>query len=92
MKAFRTRFREESWYSKPQGRSWPAIEKAIERFVKVELKGFGGKITSETSKRDFDRFKSAYASLFFTQVNEFLKKDVGVKMVCSQQWVLERLL
>ena len=81
MKTYRVRFREESWYRKPQDRSWPGLEKALERFCKVELKKWGGKITKNTSKRDFERFKVGYTSLFFSQVNDFLKRDVGVKMV-----------
>jgi len=79
MKTYRVRFREESWYRKPQDRSWPGLEKALERFCKVELKKWGGKITKNTSKRDFERFKVGYTSLFFSQVNDFLKRDVGVK-------------
>ena len=79
MRSFRDRFREESWFSKPQERSWTTIEKALERFVKSEIRKFGGKVCKKTSKRDFDRFKVAYQSLFFQQVNDLLKKDVGVK-------------
>ena len=79
MRSFRDRFREESWYGKPQDRTWSTIEKALERFIKVEIKKFGGKVCKKTSKRDFDRFKTAYQSLFFAQVNDLLKKDVGVK-------------
>ena len=79
MASFRERFREESWFRKPQERSWAGIEKAMERFVKVELKKCGGKIAKGTSKRDFERFQVAYRSLFFQQVNDFLKRDVGVK-------------
>jgi len=66
MRAFRERFREESWFQQPQGRQWPGIEKALERFGKNELKKAGGKINKETSKRDFDRFKIAYESQFFS--------------------------
>ena len=79
MKAFRERFREESWFGKPQERSWPTVQKALERFAKVELKKVGGKISKETSKRDFERFKISYQSTFFQVINEFLKRDVGVK-------------
>ena len=79
MRSFRDRFREESWYGKPQDRTWSTIEKALERFIKVEIKKFGGKVCKKTSKRDFDRFRNAYQSLFFAQVNDLLKKDVGVK-------------
>ena len=79
MRSFRDRFREESWYGKPQDRTWSTIEKALERFIKVEIKKFGGKVCKKTSKRDFDRFRTAYQSLFFAQVNDLLKKDVGVK-------------
>ena len=79
MRAFRERFREESWFQQPQGRQWPGIEKALERFEKNELKKAGGKINKETSKRDFDRFKIAYESQFFQLINDFLKRDLGVK-------------
>ena len=79
MKAFRERFREESWFPKPQNRTWTNIEKALERFISSELKKSGGKISKSTLKRDFDRFRTSYQSLFFQQVNDFLKRDVGVK-------------
>ena len=56
MKTFRARFREESWYRKPQDISWPTLEKALVSFVKVKIKKWGGKINKNTSKRDFERF------------------------------------
>jgi hypothetical protein len=77
--AFRERFREESWFRKPQDRTWTDIEKALERFLKNELPKFDGEISKDTSKRNFDRFKTAYESLFFQKVNDFLKRDLGVK-------------
>ena len=88
MKAFRERFREESWFQKPQERSWASVEKALVTFCKNDLKKVGGKITKETSKRNFERFKIAYQSLFFQVINEFLKRDVGVKMDFLQLWEL----
>ena len=79
MKAFRERFREESWFAKPQNRTWPTVLKALEAYRKSELKKLGGKITKATSKRDFERFKISYQSMFFQVINDFLKRDVGVK-------------
>jgi hypothetical protein len=79
MRAFRERFREESWFPKPQNRTWPAVLKALEAFHNTELKKVGGKVMKETSKRDFVRFKVLYQSMFFQVINDFLKRDVGVK-------------
>ena len=59
MRTFRDRFREESWFQKPQERTWTTIEKALERFIKVDVKKFGGKVCKKTSKGDFDRFITA---------------------------------
>ena len=72
MRAFSERFREESWFGKPWDRSWATVEKALLNFIKIDLKKVGGKITKETSKRNFERFKIAYQSLFFQVINEFL--------------------
>ena len=79
MQAFSERFREESWFKKPLDRTWPEIEKKVSRFVKEGLKKLGGAVSKDTSTRDFNRFKVAYESLFFTIVNDLLKRDVGVK-------------
>ena len=87
MDAFSQRFREESWFRKVQDRSWPDVEKKVARFLKEECKKFGGRISKDTSTRDFQRIKTGYESLFFGIVNDLLKKYVGVKMGFTQQWV-----
>ena len=79
MQSFSQRFREESWFKKVQGRSWPDVEKKIACFLKEECKKFGGHISKDTSTRDYQRIKTSYESLFFGIVNDLLKKDVGVK-------------
>ena len=73
---FSERFCDELWFKQPQKKELPTIQKATEMFYKVDLKKVGGMVTKEMSKRNFDRFKTAYEYRFFDLVNDFLKIDI----------------
>lgn len=91
MSAVWERFREESWFPKPIDRSWPEIEKKVACFLKEETKKYGGAISKDISTRVFTRFQTGYEPMFFAIVNDLLKKDIGVKIDCTQQWGLDSL-
>ena len=72
MDQFRERFRDETYFPKPLGRSW--VVSTLTKFVKNELPGLGGVANKATGVREWKKVVGKYETLIFQFVNETMSK------------------
>ena len=72
MDQFRERFRDETYFPKPLGRSW--VVSTLTKFVKNDLPGLGGVATKATGVREWKKVVEKFETLIFQFVNETMSK------------------
>ena len=72
MEAFRSRFKEETYFDKPFGREW--VIPSLDKWVKHELVKLGGVATSKTDIRTWKKMHLKYSSIIFESVNAIMSK------------------
>ena len=72
MDEFRARFKEETYFKKPQGREWDIS--ALKTFVKTTLPTLGGVVTKNTGIREWNRIIEKYENIIFEFINQLMSK------------------
>ena len=77
MQSFGKRFKKETHFKKPLGRTWTV--KLLEKHLTKQSSEWGGVVTKYTSVRDYDNIIDSYENVWYQKVNTLLKSDTAVK-------------